>query len=166
MVTSIARKHIFSSDGVHSTSSVSGDEMRPGLIIPRSQLETSMKKPLPANSQLYPRPAPQTCQVMAETTAHAQLDATMLPLESGQAGRLLHAHECSLRSCQPLLQSPILNILAQDFNVPYETVSRVPTLMQAGLAISMSAKRCFQEEAICSGNDPVHRHYMDWTLHH
>src|SRR5689334_11654960 len=29
---------------------------------------------------------------------------------------------------------PILNILAEDFDVPYVTVSRVPTLMQAGYA--------------------------------
>ena len=29
---------------------------------------------------------------------------------------------------------PILNILARDFNVPYVTVSRIPTLMQAGYA--------------------------------
>jgi hypothetical protein len=32
---------------------------------------------------------------------------------------------------------PILNILAHDFNVPYETVSRVPTLMQAGYATGL-----------------------------
>ncbi len=32
---------------------------------------------------------------------------------------------------------PILNILAKDFNVPYVTVSRVPTLMQAGYATGL-----------------------------
>jgi hypothetical protein len=32
---------------------------------------------------------------------------------------------------------PILNILAEDFNVPYVTVSRVPTLMQAGYATGL-----------------------------
>jgi hypothetical protein len=32
---------------------------------------------------------------------------------------------------------PILNILARDFDVPYETVSRVPTLMQAGYATGL-----------------------------
>jgi hypothetical protein len=32
---------------------------------------------------------------------------------------------------------PILNILAHDFNVPYETASRVPTLMQAGYATGL-----------------------------
>ncbi|ETN45577.1 uncharacterized protein HMPREF1541_09409 [Cyphellophora europaea CBS 101466] len=32
---------------------------------------------------------------------------------------------------------PILNILAEDFNVPFLTVSRVPTLMQAGYAVGL-----------------------------
>jgi hypothetical protein len=32
---------------------------------------------------------------------------------------------------------PILNILARDFNVPYVTVSRIPTLMQAGYATGL-----------------------------
>lgn len=32
---------------------------------------------------------------------------------------------------------PILNILAEDFSVPYITVSRVPTLMQAGYAVGL-----------------------------
>ena len=32
---------------------------------------------------------------------------------------------------------PILNILAHDFEVPYETASRVPTLMQAGYATGL-----------------------------
>ncbi|KAK4949674.1 hypothetical protein LTR10_011515 [Elasticomyces elasticus] len=32
---------------------------------------------------------------------------------------------------------PILNVLAADFNVPYETVSRIPTLMQAGYATGL-----------------------------
>lgn len=32
---------------------------------------------------------------------------------------------------------PILNVLAADFNVPYETVSRIPTLMQAGYAAGL-----------------------------
>lgn len=32
---------------------------------------------------------------------------------------------------------PILNILADDFHVPYITVSRVPTLMQAGYATGL-----------------------------
>ena len=32
---------------------------------------------------------------------------------------------------------PILNILADDFNVPYLTVSRIPTLMQAGYATGL-----------------------------
>ena len=32
---------------------------------------------------------------------------------------------------------PILNILANDFNVPYEKVSQIPTLMQAGYAIGL-----------------------------
>jgi hypothetical protein len=32
---------------------------------------------------------------------------------------------------------PILNILAHDFDVPYETASRVPTLMQAGYATGL-----------------------------
>ena len=32
---------------------------------------------------------------------------------------------------------PILNILAHDFDVPYETISRVPTLMQAGYATGL-----------------------------
>jgi hypothetical protein len=32
---------------------------------------------------------------------------------------------------------PILNILARDFDVPYETASRVPTLMQAGYATGL-----------------------------
>lgn len=32
---------------------------------------------------------------------------------------------------------PILNILAHDFNVPYVTVSRIPTLMQAGYATGL-----------------------------
>ena len=33
---------------------------------------------------------------------------------------------------------PILNILAHDFDVPYITVSRVPTLMQAGYAVGLA----------------------------
>jgi hypothetical protein len=32
---------------------------------------------------------------------------------------------------------PILNVLARDFNVPYVTVSRIPTLMQAGYATGL-----------------------------
>ena len=32
---------------------------------------------------------------------------------------------------------PILNILAHDFDVPYVTVSRIPTLMQAGYATGL-----------------------------
>jgi hypothetical protein len=32
---------------------------------------------------------------------------------------------------------PILNILADDFNVPYEKVSQIPTLMQAGYAVGL-----------------------------
>jgi len=32
---------------------------------------------------------------------------------------------------------PILNVLAADFNVPYETVARIPTLMQAGYATGL-----------------------------
>ena len=32
---------------------------------------------------------------------------------------------------------PILNILAHEFNVPYEKVSQIPTLMQAGYAIGL-----------------------------
>ena len=32
---------------------------------------------------------------------------------------------------------PILNILAEDFDVPYVTVSRIPTLMQAGYATGL-----------------------------
>lgn len=32
---------------------------------------------------------------------------------------------------------PILNILADDFGVPYETVSQIPTLAQAGYAIGL-----------------------------
>jgi hypothetical protein len=32
---------------------------------------------------------------------------------------------------------PILNILAHDFDVPYITVSRIPTLMQAGYATGL-----------------------------
>jgi hypothetical protein len=32
---------------------------------------------------------------------------------------------------------PILNILARDFEVPYVTVSRIPTLMQAGYATGL-----------------------------
>lgn len=32
---------------------------------------------------------------------------------------------------------PILNILARDFDVPYVTVSRIPTLMQAGYATGL-----------------------------
>ena len=32
---------------------------------------------------------------------------------------------------------PILNVLAHDFHVPYETASRVPTLMQAGYATGL-----------------------------
>ncbi|KAB8338712.1 hypothetical protein FH972_021657 [Carpinus fangiana] len=32
---------------------------------------------------------------------------------------------------------PILNILAEDFDVPYETVSRIPTLAQAGYCVGL-----------------------------
>jgi len=32
---------------------------------------------------------------------------------------------------------PILNVLARDFGVPYETVSQIPTLMQAGYATGL-----------------------------
>jgi len=32
---------------------------------------------------------------------------------------------------------PILNVLAHDFHVPYVTVSRIPTLMQAGYATGL-----------------------------
>jgi hypothetical protein len=32
---------------------------------------------------------------------------------------------------------PILNILAQDFNVPYEKVAQIPTVAQAGYAIGL-----------------------------
>jgi hypothetical protein len=32
---------------------------------------------------------------------------------------------------------PILNILAHDFNVPYEKVAQIPTVMQAGYAIGL-----------------------------
>lgn len=32
---------------------------------------------------------------------------------------------------------PILNVLAADFDVPYETVARIPTLMQAGYATGL-----------------------------
>ena len=32
---------------------------------------------------------------------------------------------------------PILNILAKDFNIPYVTVSRIPTLMQGGYATGL-----------------------------
>lgn len=32
---------------------------------------------------------------------------------------------------------PILNIIAQDFNVPYEKASQIPTLMQAGYAVGL-----------------------------
>jgi len=32
---------------------------------------------------------------------------------------------------------PILNILAEDFNVPYEKVAQIPTLMQAGYAVGL-----------------------------
>jgi predicted MFS family arabinose efflux permease len=32
---------------------------------------------------------------------------------------------------------PILNILADDFNVPYEKVAQIPTLMQAGYATGL-----------------------------
>jgi predicted MFS family arabinose efflux permease len=32
---------------------------------------------------------------------------------------------------------PILNILAKDFGVPYEEVSQIPTLMQAGYAVGL-----------------------------
>lgn len=32
---------------------------------------------------------------------------------------------------------PILNILADDFNVPYEKVSQIPTAMQAGYAAGL-----------------------------
>lgn len=32
---------------------------------------------------------------------------------------------------------PILNVLAEDFNVPFITVSRIPTLMQAGYAAGL-----------------------------
>ena len=32
---------------------------------------------------------------------------------------------------------PILNILANEFHVPYEKVSQIPTLMQAGYAIGL-----------------------------
>jgi MFS family permease len=32
---------------------------------------------------------------------------------------------------------PILNILADDFNVPYERVSQIPTAMQAGYAFGL-----------------------------
>lgn len=32
---------------------------------------------------------------------------------------------------------PILNILAEDFDVSYEAISRVPTLAQAGYAIGL-----------------------------
>ena len=32
---------------------------------------------------------------------------------------------------------PILNVLARDFDVPYVTVSRIPTLMQAGYATGL-----------------------------
>lgn len=32
---------------------------------------------------------------------------------------------------------PILNILAEDFDVPYEMVARIPTLMQAGYATGL-----------------------------
>ena len=32
---------------------------------------------------------------------------------------------------------PILNILAEDFDVPFITVSRIPTLMQAGYATGL-----------------------------
>jgi len=32
---------------------------------------------------------------------------------------------------------PILNILADDFGVPYEKVSQIPTVMQAGYAVGL-----------------------------
>jgi hypothetical protein len=32
---------------------------------------------------------------------------------------------------------PILNILADEFNVPYEKVAQIPTLMQAGYAVGL-----------------------------
>jgi len=32
---------------------------------------------------------------------------------------------------------PILNILADDFNVPYEKAAQIPTLMQAGYAVGL-----------------------------
>ena len=32
---------------------------------------------------------------------------------------------------------PILNILANDFNVPYEKAAEIPTLMQAGYAVGL-----------------------------
>jgi len=32
---------------------------------------------------------------------------------------------------------PILNILADDFNVPYEKVAQIPTVMQAGYAAGL-----------------------------
>lgn len=32
---------------------------------------------------------------------------------------------------------PILNVLAQEFDVPYETASRIPTVMQAGYATGL-----------------------------
>lgn len=32
---------------------------------------------------------------------------------------------------------PILNVIAQDFGVPYERVSQIPTVMQAGYAAGL-----------------------------
>jgi hypothetical protein len=50
---------------------------------------------------------------------------------------ILFAFACAFTVANLYYNHPILNILALDFGVPYETASRVPTLMQAGYATGL-----------------------------
>lgn len=90
------------------------------------------------------------------------------PFEFSMALNLLFAFAGTFTVANLYYSHPILNKLADDFNVNQERVSLIPTLAQAGygsgLLFVVPISRSFSKETFCSDFGMVHGYGLDRTL--
>lgn len=80
---------------------------------------------------------------MASRIRHDHMDTSAVQMESREPSQILIGVESSIwlpgafTVADLYYSHPILNILAEEFGVPYVRVSNIPTLSQAGYAVGL-----------------------------
>jgi hypothetical protein len=76
------------------------------------------------------------CEVVNWTPPNCRWDPERPP-QFSMGLNVLFAFACAFTVANLYYNHPILNILAHEFNVPYEKSAQIPTLMQAGYAVGL-----------------------------